>query len=284
MPVAVAVGADPATMIAAVMPAPEGVSELALSGMISGRRAPLAPCGSIALHAPASAEILLEGTVLPAETAIEGPFGDHTGYYNAPASYPVFRLRRMRVRDGAHYLTTFTGRAPDEPSVLGEALIEVFKPLLRQQMPEIVDAWLPPEACSYRIAVVSIAKRYPGQARRVMMGLWSMLPQFSMTKLVIVVDDDIDVRSWPDVMWAVATRMDPSVDLMKVDGTPIDQLDFASPVEGLGGKLGIDATRRIGPETSRIWGKELRMQADVERRISERWHEFFPECRKDASQ
>lgn len=283
MPVAVVIGADPATMIAAVIPAPEGVSELALSGMIGDQRVRLAPCLDIALHVPASAEIVLEGVVSPGDTAIEGPFGDHTGYYNAPASYPVFRLKRVRVRDGAHFLTTFTGRAPDEPSVLGEALLEVFKPLLRQQMPEIVDAWLPPEACSYRIAVVSIAKRYPGQARRVMMGLLSMLPQFSMTKLVIVVDDDIDVRRWPDVMWAIATRMEPSTDLMRVDRTPIDQLDFASPVEGLGGKLGIDATRKIGAETSRSWGKELRMRPDIERRVAARWSEFFPPCQGDRS-
>lgn len=277
MPVAVVIGADPATLIAAVMPAPEGVSELGLSGVIGNRRVGLAACKSIALHVPASAEIVLEGTVSPEETALEGPFGDHTGYYNAPESYPVFRLKRIRVRDNAHYLTTFTGRAPDEPSVLGEALIEVFKPLLKQQIPEIVDVWLPPEACSYRIAVVSIAKRYAGQARRVMMGFWSILPQFSMTKLIIVVDDDIDIRSWPDVMWAVATRMDPSRDLMRVDRTPIDQLDFASPVEGLGGKLGLDATRKIGSETSREWGRELRMSADIERQISLRWNEFFPQ-------
>ncbi len=277
MPVAVVIGADPATLIAAVMPAPEGVSELGLSGVIGNRRVGLAPCKSIALHVPASAEIVLEGTVSPQETALEGPFGDHTGYYNAPESYPVFRLKRIRVRDNAHYLTTFTGRAPDEPSVLGEALIEVFKPLLKQQIPEIVDVWLPPEACSYRIAVVSIAKRYAGQARRVMMGFWSILPQFSMTKLIIVVDDDIDIRSWPDVMWAVATRMDPSRDLMRVDRTPIDQLDFASPVEGLGGKLGLDATRKIGSETSREWGRELRMSADIERQIALRWNDFFPQ-------
>lgn len=277
MPVAVVIGADPATLVAAVMPAPEGVSELGLSGVIGNRRVGLAPCKSIALHVPASAEIVLEGTVLPEETALEGPFGDHTGYYNAAESYPVFRLKRIRVRDKAHYLTTFTGRAPDEPSVLGEALIEVFKPILKQQIPEIVDVWLPPEACSYRIAVVSITKKYAGQARRVMMGFWSLLPQFSMTKLAIVVDDDIDIRSWPDVMWAVATRMDPSRDLMRVDRTPIDQLDFASPVEGLGGKLGLDATRKIGSETSREWGKELRMSADIERQISLRWNEFFPQ-------
>ncbi|WP_366664847.1 hypothetical protein [Mesorhizobium sp.] len=198
-----------------------------------------------------------------------------TGYYNAPEQYPVFNLKRVRVRDGANYLTTFTGRSPDEPSVLGEALLDVYKPLLRRQIPEIVDVWLPPEACSYRIAVISIAKKYAGQARRVMMGFWSLLPQFSMTKMVVVVDDDIDIRSWPDVMWAVATRMDPSRDLMQVDRTPIDQLDFASPVAGLGGKVGFDATRKIGCETSREWGKELRMSAPIEEQVSQRWNEFF---------
>ena len=278
MPVAVVVGADPATLLAAVMPAPEGVTELALSGLIGNQRPTLTPCRSIALHVPASAEIVLEGTVSATETAIEGPFGDHTGYYNAPERYPVFRLNRIRVRDRAVYLTTFTGRAPDEPSVLGEALTEVFKPLLRQQIPEIVDVWLPPEACSYRIAVLSIAKKYPGQARRVMMGFWSLLPQFSMTKLLVVVDDDIDIRLWPDVMWAVATRFDPSRDLMTVDRTPIDHLDFASPLEGLGGKLGLDATRKIGSETSREWGAELRMSADVEQQVSRRWDEIFPQA------
>ena len=276
MPVAVVIGADPATLISAVMPTPEGVPELMLSGLINGRRVGLAPCASIALHVPASAEIVLEGTVLPDETAMEGPFGDHTGYYNAAEPYPVFRLNRIRIRDGAHYLTTHTGRAPDEPSVLGEALLEVFRPLLRQQLPEIVDAWLPPEACSYRIAVIAIRKTYPGQARRVMMGFWSLLPQFTMTKLVIVVDEDIDIRSWPDVMWAVATRMDPSRDLMTVENTPIDALDFASPVEGLGGKLGIDATRKIGSETNREWGKELSMPQEIEQLVSRRWEDFCP--------
>ena len=276
MPVAVVIGADPATMISAVMPAPEGVSELALAGMINGRRSPLAPCASIPLHVPASAEIVLEGSVSLRETALEGPFGDHTGYYNSPAHYPVFTLKRMSVRDNAHYLTTFTGRAPDEPSVLGDALLDVFKPLLRQQMPEIVDVWLPPEASSYRIAVIAIDKRYPGQARRVMMGLWSLLPQFQMTKMVIVVDDDIDIRSWPDVMWALATRMDPSRDLMVLERTPVDQLDFASPLEGLGGKVGFDATRKIGAETSREWGVELKMPDEVEKQVTQRWHEFFP--------
>lgn len=281
MPVAVVIGADPATLLAAVMPAPDGVSELALAGMIGGRRAELAPCAAIPLHVPASAEIVLEGTVAPAETALEGPFGDHTGYYNAPEHYPVFRLKRLRIRDGASYLTTFTGRAPDEPSVLAVALLEVFKPLLRQQMPEIVDVWLPPEACSYRIAVISIAKRYAGQARRAMMGFWSLLPQFSMTKMLIVVDDDIDIRSWPDVMWALATRMDPARDLMLVERTPIDQLDFASPLEGLGGKAGFDATRKIGAETAREWGVELEMDAATRASVGERWREFFPETGGD---
>jgi 4-hydroxy-3-polyprenylbenzoate decarboxylase len=276
MPVAVAIGADPATLISAVMPAPEGISELMLSGLINNRRVGLAPCATIPLHVPASAEIVLEGTVQSDETAMEGPFGDHTGYYNSAEPYPVFRLNRIGMRDDAHYLTTHTGRAPDEPSVLGETLLEVFKPLLRQQLPEIVDVWLPPEACSYRIAVVAIRKSYPGQARRVMMGFWSLLPQFSMTKLVVVVDDDIDIRYWQDVIWAVAKRMDPSRDLMTVERTPIDTLDFASPIEGLGGKLGIDATRKIGSETTRDWGKELRMPQEVERRVSERWDEFFP--------
>jgi 4-hydroxy-3-polyprenylbenzoate decarboxylase len=277
MPVAVVIGADPATLLASVMPAPENVSELALAGIIGNRRPEIAPCRQIALHAPASAEILLEGTVSATDTALEGPFGDHTGYYNAPEHYPVFTLKDMRVRDRASYLTTFTGRAPDEPSVLGATLLDVFKPLLRQQIPEVVDIWLPPEACSYRIAVIAIAKKYPGQARRVMMGFWSLLPQFSMTKLLIVVDDDIDVRSWPDVMWAVATRMDPARDLMLVDRTPIDQLDFASPLEGLGGKLGFDATRKIGSETSRIWSPTISMDRATEQRVGERWHEFFPE-------
>jgi len=278
MPVTVVIGADPALLLAAVMPAPEGVSELALAGVVSGRRVELTPCRQIALHVPTSAEIVLEGTVSVTETMLEGPFGDHTGYYNAPAHYPVFTLKAMRLREDAQYLTTFTGRAPDEPSVIGEALLDVFKPLLRQQLPEILDVWLPPEACSYRIAVIAIAKSYAGQARRVMMGFWSLLPQFSMTKMLIVVDDDIDIRSWPDVMWAVATRMDPSRDLLLAERTPIDQLDFASPLEGLGGKLGIDATRKIGTETGRGWGETMVMDASIERQVGERWQEFFLEA------
>jgi 4-hydroxy-3-polyprenylbenzoate decarboxylase len=277
MPVAVVIGADPATMLAAVMPAPEGVSELALAGIVSGQRAEMAPCSHIPLHVPASAEIVLEGTVSATDTAPEGPFGDHTGYYNTVAPYPVFTLKGVRVRDQANYLTTFTGRAPDEPAVLGEAFLDVFKPLLRQQVPDILDIWLPPEACSYRIAVIAIAKKHPGQARRAMMAFWSLLPQFSMTKMVIVVDDDIDIRSWADVMWAVATRMDPGRDIMQVDRTPIDQLDFASPLEGLGGKAGFDATRKIGSETAREWGVTIDMDQATKRRVSERWLDLFPE-------
>ena len=277
MPVAVVIGADPAILLSAVMPAPQNVSELALAGIISSRRVDMAPCAEIALHVPTSAEIVLEGTVSATQTAIEGPFGDHTGYYNAPDHYPVFTLKRMQVQDNASYLTTFTGRAPDEPSVLGTALLDVFKPLLRQQVPEIVDVWLPPEACSYRVAVVAIAKKYPGQAQRVMMAFWSLLPQFSMTKMLIVVDDDIDIRSWSDVMWALATRMDPARDLMLVDRTPMDKLDFASPLEGLGGKIGFDATHKIGGETTREWGSRIAMDAATKNRVSDRWYEFFPE-------
>lgn len=277
MPVAVVIGADPATILAAVMPAPEGISELALAGVLGGRRPELAPCLKIPLHVPASAEIVLEGTVSPSETALEGPFGDHTGYYNPPEPFPVFRLKAMRIREPGMYLTTFTGRAPDEPSVIADTMLDVFKPLLKQQLPEILDVWLPPEACSYRIAVLAIDKRYPGQARRTMMGFWSLLPQFTMTKIVIAVDPDIDIRSWSDVMWAVSTRMDPSRDLMTLERTPIDHLDFASPLSGLGGKLGIDATRKIGSETAREWGETMRMSRDIERQVSGRWRELFPE-------
>ena len=275
MPVAVVIGADPATMLAAVMPAPDGVTELALAGLIGGRRSDLIPCLSIPLHVPASAEIVLEGMVSPTETAMEGPFGDHTGYYNAAEPFPVFRLTHIRMRQDPVYVSTFTGRAPDEPSVIGDAMLDVFKPLLLQQLPEILDIWLPPEACSYRIAVLAIDKRYPGHARRVMMGFWSLLPQFTMTKLLIVVDGDVDVRSWNDVMWAVATRMDPSRDLITVDRTPIDTLDFASPLPGLGGKLGIDATRKIGSETTRDWAAGVSSDPSVARQVEDRWGEIF---------
>ncbi|AXS40741.1 UbiD family decarboxylase [Breoghania sp. L-A4] len=284
MPVAVVIGCDPATLLAAVMPAPEGVSELALSGIINGRRPRLAPCETVALHVPESAGIVAEGLVACDEQALEGPFGDHTGYYNDAASYPVFRLSRLRMRPDAPYLSTFTGRAPDEPSVIGAALTDVFAPLLRQSIPEILDVYLPPEACSYRIAVLSIDKRYAGQARRVMMGFWSLLPQFSMTKYVIVVDGDIDIRSWSDVMWAVATRADPSRDMMVLERTPVDQLDFASPLEGLGGKLGIDATVKIGAETARPFAARLLMPKELTARVDERWEALFAAAPQSATE
>ena len=266
MPVAVVIGCDPATLLASVIPAPGNVSELALAGIFNGAPARLVPCDTIDLHVPASAEIILEGEVRPGETALEGPFGDHTGYYNEAAPYPVFRLTAMKMRQEAVYLSTFTGRAPDEPSVIGEAMLDLFRPLLRQAIPEILDVHLPPATCSYRVAVLKLDKSYPGQARRAMMGFWSLLPQFSMTKYVIAVDPDIDIRSWDDVMWAVATRSDPERDLLLLENTPVDQLDFASPREGLGGKLGIDATVKIGGETARSFAEKLAMPAKTEER------------------
>lgn len=264
MPVAVVIGCDPATLLASVIPAPGNVSELALAGIFNGTPTRLMPCDGIDLHVPASAEIVLEGEVRPGETELEGPFGDHTGYYNEVAPYPVFRLTGMKMRRGAVYLSTFTGRSPDEPSVIGEAMQDLFRPLLRQAIPEILDVYLPPATCSYRVAVLKIAKSYPGQARRAMMGFWSLLPQFSMTKYVIAVDPDIDIRNWDEVMWAVATRSDPERDLLVLNNTPVDQLDFASPREGLGGKLGIDATIKIGVETSRAFAEKLMVPAGLE--------------------
>jgi len=271
MPVAIVIGADPSTTLAAVLPLPENLSELRFSGLLRGQRSRLAPCVSIPLQVPADAEIVIEGLVSAHETAPEGPFGDHTGYYNAVEPFPVMQVTAITMRRDPIYLSTFTGRAPDEPSRLGEALNELFVPILKRQIPEIVDIWLPPEACSYRIAILSIAKRYAGQARRVMLGLWSLLPQFTYTKLLIVVDEDINVRSWDDVMWAVATRSDPSRDLVTIDDTPIDYLDFASPKSGLGGKLGIDATIKIPPEVDREWGRVLAMDPAVAARVDEIW-------------
>lgn len=267
MPVAVAIGADPATLLAAVTPIPETMSEANFAGLLRGERTRLCKAVSVPLLVPAEAEIVLEGYIAPDDTALEGPYGDHTGYFNAAEPYPVMRLTAITSRAQPLYLSTFTGRAPDEPAVLSEALNDVFLPLIQQQFPEIIDCWLPPEASSYRIAVVSIAKGYPGHARRIMMGLWSILPQFNYTKLVVVVDRDIDARSWSDVMWAVATRADFSRDLMIAADTPVDVLDFASPAPGLGGKLGIDATRKIGAETSRIWGQRLEMDEASRSRI-----------------
>ncbi|MBM6582816.1 MULTISPECIES: UbiD family decarboxylase [Microvirga] len=271
MPVAVVIGADPSTILSAVLPLPETLSELRFSGLLRGQRPKLMPCASVPLVVPAEAEIVIEGFVSADETAPEGPFGDHTGYYNAVEPFPVMHVTAITMRPNPIYLSTFTGRAPDEPSRIGEALNELFVPLLKRQFPEVRDVWLPPEACSYRIAVVSIAKRYAGQARRVMLGLWSLLPQFTYTKLLILVNEDIDVRSWDDVMWAVATRSDPSRDLVTISDTPIDYLDFASPRAGLGGKLGIDATNKIGSETDREWGVVLQMDPTVEARLDTIW-------------
>ena len=269
MPVAVAIGADPATLLAAVTPVPETMSEASFAGILRGERTKLCRAVTVPMLVPAEAEIVLEGYITPGDEALEGPYGDHTGYYNAAEPYPVMRLTAITMRRDPVYLSTFTGRAPDEPAVLSEALNEVFLPLVQQQFPEVRDCWMPPEAASYRIAVISIAKRYPGHARRMMMGLWSLLPQFAYTKLVIVVDDDIDARDWRDVMWAVATRSDASRDLLVVTDTPIDVLDFASPIAGLGGKLGIDATRKIGAETSRAWGDRLAMDEATTMRVDE---------------
>lgn len=271
MPVAIAIGADPATMLSAVLPLPEGISELRFSGVLRGERPRLTRCVTQPLLVPADAEIVIEGTVSPNETAPEGPYGDHTGYYNAVENFPVMRITAITTRRAPIYLSTYTGRPPDEPSIIGEALNELFVPILRGQIPEVVDCWLPPDACSYRMAVVSIHKRYPGHARRVMMALWGMAVQFSYTKIVVVVDDDIDVRNPRDVLWALSTRMDPGRDLMVIGETPIDYLDFSSPTSGLGGKLGIDATNKIGAETRREWGRPLTMDRSVANRIDQMW-------------
>ncbi|MFQ5346735.1 MAG: UbiD family decarboxylase [Rhodothalassiaceae bacterium] len=270
-PVAVAIGSDPATILAAVTPVPDTLSEYQFAGLLRGKAGELVACRTVPLEVPANAEIVLEGHVDLEETAPEGPYGDHTGYYNAVERFPVFTLSAITMRREPIYLSTYTGRPPDEPSVLGEALNEIFIPLLRQQFPEIVDFWLPPEGCSYRTAVVSMKKAYAGHARRVMMGVWSYLRQFLYTKFVIVVDDDIDVRSWEDVMWAIATRMDPVRDTVLVENTPIDYLDFASPVAGLGGKMGLDATNKWPGETNRDWGRKIEMDAAIIRAIDERW-------------
>ena len=274
LPAAVVIGADPGTIIAAVTPVPDTLSEYQFAGLLRGRRLDLVQCKTVPLKVPAEAEIVLEGHVALDEYEDEGPYGDHTGYYNAVEQFPVFRLSAMTMRQSPIYLSTFTGRPPDEPSVLGEALNEVFIPLLQQQFPEIVDFWLPPEGCSYRIAIVSIRKTYPGQAKRVMMGIWSFLRQFIYTKFVIVVDDDINVRDWKDVMWAVSTRMDPVRDVTLIDNTPIDYLDFASPESGLGGKLGLDATNKLTPETHRTWGRPIRMSDEIIAEVTRKWADY----------
>lgn len=274
MPVAVAIGADPGTILSAVTPVPDTLSEYHYAGLLRGEKISLTPAKTVPLMVPSEAEIVLEGYVSASETAPEGPYGDHTGYYNSVEEFPVFTLTAITMRENPIYLSTYTGRPPDEPSVIGEALNDVFVPLLQQQFPEITDFWLPPEGCSYRIGICSIKKKYPGHARRIMMGIWSFLAQFSYTKLLIIVDEEINVRCWKDVMWAVSTRMDASRDLMVVDNTPIDYLDFASPVSGLGGKLGLDATNKTGGETTREWGTVLNMSDDVISRIDEIWEDL----------
>ena len=274
LPAAVVIGADPGTIIAAVTPVPDTLSEYQFAGLLRGKRLDLVQCKTVPLKVPAEAEIVLEGHVALDELGDEGPYGDHTGYYNAVEEFPVFHLSAMTMRRDPIYLSTFTGRPPDEPSVLGEALNEVFIPLLQQQFPEIADFWLPPEGCSYRIAVVAIRKTYPGQAKRVMMGIWSFLRQFIYTKFVIVVDDDIAVRDWKDVMWAVSTRMDRVRDVTLIDNTPIDYLDFASPESGLGGKIGLDATNKLPPETRRAWGRPIRMTDEIVADVTRKWADY----------
>jgi 4-hydroxy-3-polyprenylbenzoate decarboxylase len=288
-PVAVALGADPATMLGAVTPVPDSLSEYQFAGLLRGARTEITRCLTHDLSVPASAEIVLEGFIHadPAnangaispqaagyETALEGPFGDHTGYYNEVERFPVFTVERMTLRRDPIYHSTYTGKPPDEPAILGVALNEVFVPLLRRTFPEIVDFYLPPEGCSYRMAVVSMRKQYPGHARRVMFGIWSVLRQFMYTKFIVVVDADIDVRDWKEVIWAITTRVDPVRDAVLVDNTPIDYLDFASPVSGLGSKLGLDATNKLPGETQREWGRPIAMDAAVRARVDSMWKDL----------
>ncbi|KPP80758.1 MAG: 3-octaprenyl-4-hydroxybenzoate carboxy-lyase UbiD [Oceanicaulis sp. HLUCCA04] len=274
LPAAAVIGADPGTILAAVTPVPDTLSEYQFAGLLRGRKAELVECKTVPLKVPAEAEIVIEGHVLLDEDGAEGPYGDHTGYYNSVERFPVFEISAITMRRDPIYLTTFTGRPPDEPSVLGEALNEVFIPLIRQQFPEIIDFWLPPEGCSYRIAVISMKKAYPGHAKRVMLGAWSYLRQFMYTKWVIVVDDDINARDWKDVMWAMSTRMDPARDCTIIEHTPIDYLDFASPVSGLGSKIGLDATNKWEGETNREWGEKLFMEQEIIDRVDAMWGEL----------
>ena len=273
-PVAVALGADPATMLAAVTPVPDTLGEYQFAGLLRGARTELVKCIGSDLQVPASAEIVLEGAIHPEDTALEGPFGDHTGYYNDAERFPVLTVERITSRRDPIYHSTYTGKPPDEPAMLGVALNEVFVPLLVKQFPEIVDFYLPPEGCSYRLAVVSMRKQYPGHAKRVMFGIWSFLRQFMYTKFVVVTDDDIDVRDWKEVVWAITTRVDPARDTLIAEHTPIDYLDFASPVAGLGSKMGIDATAKWPGETSRVWGRPIAMDPAVKRRVDELWRDL----------
>jgi 4-hydroxy-3-polyprenylbenzoate decarboxylase len=273
-PVAVALGADPATLLGAVTPVPDALSEYQFAGLLRGSKTELTKCLAHDLQVPAAAEIVLEGWIHPGETALEGPFGDHTGYYNEAQHFPVFTIDRITQRRNPIYHSTYTGKPPDEPAVLGMALNEVFVPLLKRQFPEIVDFYLPPEGCSYRIACVSMKKQYPGHAKRVMFGIWSFLRQFLYTKFIIVTDDDINVRDWKEVVWALATRVDPRRDTLITEHTPIDYLDFASPAPGLGSKMGMDATNKWPGETDRRWGETIAMSEDVKRRVDALWREL----------
>jgi 4-hydroxy-3-polyprenylbenzoate decarboxylase len=270
-PVAVVIGADPATILAAVTPVPDALSEYQFAGLLRGAKTELVKCLGSELQVPAAAEIVLEGVIHPGELAKEGPFGDHTGYYNEVAEFPVFTIERMTMRRDPIYHSTYTGKPPDEPAMLGVALNEVFVPLLQKQFPEIIDFYLPPEACSYRLAVVSIKKQYPGHAKRVMFGIWSFLRQFMYTKFIIVTDDDVDIRDWKEVVWAMTTRVDAARDTLIAENTPIDYLDFASPVAGLGSKMGIDATNKWPGETQREWGRPIVMAAEIKRRVDALW-------------
>lgn len=273
-PVSIALGADPATTLGAVTPVPDTLSEYAFAGLLRGEKTPVVKCLGNDLQVPATAEIILEGFLQPGEEADEGPFGDHTGYYNEVERFPVFTVERITHRKDPIYHSTYTGRPPDEPAVLGVALNEVFVPILQKQFPEIVDFYLPAEGCSYRMAVVSMKKQYPGHAKRVMMGVWSFLRQFMYTKFVIVTDEDINIRNWEDVIWAITTRMDPVRDTVMIENTPIDYLDFASPVAGLGSKMGLDATNKMPGETNREWGNPIVMDTSVKAKVDQLWDQL----------
>lgn len=273
-PVAVVLGCDPATILGAVTPVPDTLSEYQFAGLLRGSRTELVKCIGSDLQVPASAEIVLEGHIHPNDMAMEGPYGDHTGYYNEQDSFPVFTIDRITMRENPVYHSTYTGKPPDEPAILGVALNEVFVPILQKQFPEIVDFYLPPEGCSYRMAVISIKKQYPGHAKRVMMGCWSFLRQFMYTKFIVVVDDDVNTRDWKEVIWAITTRMDPVRDTTLIENTPIDYLDFASPISGLGGKMGLDATNKLPGETNREWGTTITMSTEVSSRIDSIWQEL----------
>lgn len=270
-PVAVVLGADPATILGAVTPVPDTLSEYAFAGLLRGNKTELVKCQTNDLLVPASAEIVLEGHIAPGETAREGPFGDHTGYYNEVETFPVLTIDRITQRRDPIYHSTYTGRPPDEPAVLGVALNEVFVPILQKQFPEIIDFYLPPEGCSYRLAVVTMRKQYPGHAKRVMLGVWSFLRQFMYTKFVIVTDDDVNARDWRDVVWAMTTRMDPVRDTVTIENTPIDYLDFASPVAGLGSKIGFDATNKWSGETTREWGRPIQRDPAIVAQVDALW-------------